>query len=164
VNEFLGAMSLFDDPDLEFTDKYVTIKEKNNSVRYYAAASSVLTSVPNIKPFPSADITFNLNSGNLSQILKVASVLRVQDFSIVGDGKSVAILVSDKSNASGNTFDAVIGETDKTFKVNFKVENLKMLPGDYEVAIGAKKISRFSSKTQNLTYYVALELDSTFDF
>jgi len=164
VNEFLGAMSLFEDPDLVFTDKFVTIKEKNNGVKYYAAAASVLTTVPNVKPFPSADITFNLSTNNLSQIMKVSSILRVPDFSIVGDGTNVNVLVSDKANSTGNTFDAVIGETDKSFKVNFKVENLKMLPGDYEVAIGAKKISRFSSKTQNLTYYVAIELDSTFDF
>jgi len=164
VNEFLGAMSLFEDPELVFTEKFVTIKENSNSVKYYAAASSVLTAVPNVKPFPPADITFNMTAGNLSQILKVSSILRVPDFSIVGDGTNVAVLVSDKGNSTGNTFDAVIGETDKKFKINFKVENLKMLPGDYEVAIGAKKISRFSSKTQNLTYYVALELDSTFDF
>lgn len=164
VNEFLGAMSLFGDPELTFTDHYVTIKEGSNSVKYYAAATSVLTKVPTTKPFPSADITFELAASNLSQILKVSSILRVPDFSIVGDGQNIAIIVSDKANATGNTFDAVIGTTDKTFKVNFKVENMKMLPGDYEVSIGGKKISRFVNKNVNLTYYLALELDSTFDF
>ena len=34
LNEFLGAMSLFESPDLEFTDKYVTIKEGKNGIRY----------------------------------------------------------------------------------------------------------------------------------
>lgn len=164
VNEFLGAMSLFGDPELTFTDQYVTIKENNNSIRYYAAAPSVLTKMPVTKPFPPADITFDLTAGNLAQILKVSSILRVQDFSIVGDGQNISIIVCDKTNASGNTFNATIGETDKKFKINLKVENMKMLPGDYEVAIGAKKISRFASKTQNLTYFIALELDSTFDY
>lgn len=164
VNEFLGALSLFTDPELNFNEKFVTIKENNNGVKYFAASQSVLTSVPNIKPFPEPDITFTLGSANLSQILRVASILRVPDFSIVGNGTNINILVGDKSNPSGNTYESVIGDTDKTFKVNYKVENLKMINDDYEVCIGAKKISRFTSKSQDLMYYVAIELDSTFEF
>lgn len=164
VNEFLGVMSLFTDPDLEFNDKFVTIKENKNGVRYFAANQSVLTTVPNIKPFPAPDISFTLGASNLSQILRVASIIRVDDFSIVGDGTNITIMVGDKSNATGNTFESIIGETDKTFRVNFKVDNLKMINDDYEVAIGAKKISRFVAKSQNLMYYVAIETDSTFEF
>ena len=164
VNEFLGAMSLFDDPELTFTDKFVTIKENSNGIKYFAANQSVLTNVPSIKPFPEPDITFDLTSNNLSQILRVSSILRVTDFSVVGDGTNITVLVGDKNNPTGNTFESIIGSTDKTFKINFKVENLKMLPGDYEVSIGAKKISRFINKNVALTYFIALELDSTFDF
>lgn len=164
VNEFLGAMSLFDDPELTFTDKFVTIKENSNGIKYFAANQSVLTNVPSVKPFPESDITFDLTSSNLSQILRVSSILRVPDFSIVGDGTNITILVGDKNNPTGNTFEAGVGTTDKSFKINFKVDSLKMLPGDYEVSIGAKKISRFVNKSVALTYFIALELDSTFEF
>ena len=164
VNEFLGAMSLFEDPELTFTDKFVTIKENSNGIKYFAANQSVLTNVPSVKPFPEPDITFDLTSSNLSQILRVSSILRVPDFSIVGDGTSITVLVGDKNNPTGNTFEAIVGTTDKSFKINFKVDSLKMLPGDYEVSIGAKKISRFVNKSVALTYFIALELDSTFDF
>jgi hypothetical protein len=164
LNEFLGAMSLFESPDLEFADKYVTIKEGKNGIRYFAANQSVLTVVPNIKQFPAADIEFDLPGQMLAQIQRVASILRVTDFSVVGDGQAININVGDKSNPTGNTFTSEIGATDKTFRVNFKVENLKMMPGDYRVAIGAKKISRFQAVNQQLVYYVAIELDSTFDF
>ena len=164
VNEFLGAMSLFEDPELTFTDKFVTIKEDSNGIKYFAANQSVLTNVPSVKPFPEPDITFDLTSSNLSQILRVSSILRVPDFSIVGDGTSITVLVGDKNNPTGNTFEAIVGTTDKSFKINFKVDSLKMLPGDYEVSIGAKKISRFVNKSVALTYFIALELDSTFDF
>ena len=164
VNEFLGAMSLFDDPELTFNDKFVTIKENNNGIKYFAANQSILTKLPVTKAFPVSDITFELTSGNLSQILRVASILRVLDFSIVGDGTNITVLVGDKNNPTGNTFEAIVGTTDKTFKINFKVDSLKMLPGDYEVSIGAKKISRFANKNVNLTYFIAIELDSTFDF
>lgn len=164
LNEFLGAMSLFDSPELDFGSKYVTIKEGKNSVKYYAANQSVLTAVPNIKQFPDPDIEFNLSSTMLSQIQRVASILRVSDFSVVGDGSTITIAVGDKSNPTGNTYESEIGVTDKTFKVNFKVENMKMMAGDYHVAIAAKKISRFQAVNQPLVYYVATELDSTYDF
>lgn len=164
LNEFLGAMSLFENPELDFSDKYVTIKEGKNSVRYFAANQSVLTVVPNVKQFPNPDIEFDLTSQMLTQVQRVASILKVSDISFVGDGETVTINVGDKSNPTGSSFDSEIGVTDKTFKVKFKVENLKMMAGDYRVSIGAKKISRFQATNQQLTYYVAIELDSTFDF
>lgn len=164
LNEFLGALSLFENPDLQFSDKCVTIKEGKNGVRYFAANQSVLTAVPTIKQFPAADIEFDLSSQMLNQIQRVASILKVSDFSVVGDGTFITINVGDKSNPTGNSYSSEIGVTDKSFKVNFKVENLKMMPADYKVSIGGKKISRFKSVNQDLTYYVAIELDSTFDF
>ena len=77
---------------------------------------------------------------------------------------SVVAVVGDKKNATGNSFSEPVGSTDKTFKVNLKVENLKMLPGDYNVSISSKKISRFQSTSSDLVYYVAVEADSTFEF
>jgi hypothetical protein len=164
LNEFLGAMSLFEAPELEFSDKYVTVKEGKNSVRYFAANQSVLTAVPNVKQFPSPDIEFDLSSQILTQVQRVASILKVSDISFVGDGETITINVGDKSNPTGSSFDSEIGVTDKTFKVKFKVENLKMMTGDYRVSIGGKKISRFQATNQQLMYYVAIELDSSFDF
>jgi hypothetical protein len=74
------------------------------------------------------------------------------------------LLFGDKKNATGNSYSEAIGDTDKTFKVNLKVENLKMLPGDYQVSISSKKISRFKAPNTDLVYYVAVEADSTFEF
>lgn len=164
LNEFLGAMSLFESPELDFSTKSVSIKEGKNSVKYYAANQSILTVIPSIKQFPTPDIEFDLPGAMLSQIQRVSSILRATDFSVVGDGNTIAVVVGDKSNPTGNTFESELGDTDKSFKVNFKVENLKMMAGDYRVSIGGKKISRFQATNTQLTYYVALELDSTFDF
>lgn len=164
LNEFLGTMSLFNDPELEFQESFVLIKEGHNTVKYFSASPSVLQSVPNIKAFPEADIEFELSSSNLTQVQRVASILKVPDFSVVGDGSTIRIQVGDKSNPSGNTYNSDLAPTDKTFVANFKVDNLKMLGYDYHVAIGGKKIGRFEAKMADLVYYCALELDSTFDF
>ena len=162
LNEFLGAMSLFEDPELEFSEKYVTIKQGSMSIKYFAADSSVLTAPQKSITFPEAEIEFNLSAGMLSMIQRTAGVLRVTDLTIVGDGSSITAVVGDKKNATGNSFSEKVGTTDKTFRVNLKVENLKMLPGDYTVSISSKKISRFKG-TGDLVYYVAVEADSTFE-
>jgi ribosomal protein L28 len=163
LNEFLGAMSLFEDPELDFDTKYVTIKQGNMSIKYFAADASVLTAPQKSITFPQAEIEFNMTAAMLNMVHRTASVLRATDLSIVGDGETITAVVGDKKNATGNSFSEPVGTTDKTFRVNLKVENLKMLPGDYTVSISSKKISRFKG-AGDLVYYVAVEADSTFDF
>ena len=164
LNEFLGAMSLFDDPDLEFSDKFVTIKEGGASIKYFAAEIGNLVVPQKAIVFPEAEIEFTLTSTMLNMIQKTSSVLRATDLQIVGGDGKMVIQVGDKKNATGNTYNAQVGSTDKEFKVNLKVENLKMLPGDYLVSISSKKISRFKATSSELVYYVAVEADSVFGF
>lgn len=162
LNEFLGAMSLFEDPELTFNEKWVTIEQGGNSIKYFAADASVLTAPQKAIIFPDAEIEFPMSANMLSMIQRTASVLRASDVSIVGDGSTIAVVVGDKKNATGNSYNSAVGATEKKFKVNLKVENLKMIPGDYQVSISSKKISRFKS-AGDLVYYVAVEADSTFE-
>jgi hypothetical protein len=162
LNEFLGAMSLFEDPELTFNEKWVTIEQGGNSIKYFAADASVLTAPQKAITFPDAEIEFPMSANMLSMIQRTASVLRASDVSIVGDGSTIAVVVGDKKNATGNCYNSAVGATDKKFKVNLKVENLKMIPGDYQVSISSKKISRFKG-AGDLVYYVAVEADSTFE-
>jgi hypothetical protein len=163
LNEFLGAMSLFEDPELTFNDKWVTIEQGGNSIKYFAADASVLTAPQKAITFPDPEIEFNMTANMLSMIQRTASVLRASDVSIVGDGSTMSVVVGDKKNATGNSYNSTVGSSDKKFKVNLKVENLKMIPGDYAVSVSSKKISRFKG-AGDLVYYVAVEADSTFDF
>lgn len=162
LNEFLGAMSIFEDPELTFSEKFVTISEGGRSIKYFAAAADVLVAPQKSITFPEAEVNFTLTASQLDMIRKTASVLRSDDLSIVGDGSKIVAVVGDKKNATGNSFSEKVGDTEMSFKVNLKVENLKMLPGDYAVSVSSKKISRFKG-AGNLVYYVAVEADSSFE-
>jgi ribosomal protein L28 len=133
------------------------------NIKFFAADPSVLTAPQKAITFPEADINFDMSAAMLNMIHKTASVLRAADISIVGDGSTITAVVGDKKNATGNSFSEPVGTTDKKFKINLKVENLKMLPGDYSVSVSSKKISRFRG-AGDLVYYVAVEADSTFEF
>lgn len=163
VNEFLGVVSLFDNPQLDFSEKYVTISDGGNSkIKYYAAGDGVVKSAPATIKFPEADVTFDLDESQLARIIRAAGVVKAQDVSVRGDGERLQVVVSDKKNDTSNAYEVNIGETDKTFSANLKIENLKMLPGDYSVEVSSKKISKFTHKTLDLTYFVAIEADSNF--
>lgn len=161
VNEFLGVLSLFNDPDLTFNSDVVVIKEGKNQIKYKAAEESTLKTPSKAINFPEAEIKFNLTASDLHHIIKSASILKVSDVSFIGAGGTLTALVIDKKNPLTNKFEIAIGSTDKTFTANMKVENFKMLPGSYSVDIAKMKICRFKSTTSDLTYYVAVENDSS---
>jgi hypothetical protein len=163
VNEFLGALSLFEDADLEFSDKYVTMSQGKGSIKYFAAAESAMVVPKKDITFPEAEINFTLDANVYSMILKTAPLLKSSDVSLVGNGSTISVVVVDKKNQTGNAYNYELGTTTLNFKVNLKIDNLKMLPGDYDVSISSKKISRFKAKGSDLVYYVAVEADSTFE-
>ena len=164
LGEFLGAVSIFDNPQLDFNEKFVVISDGGKSkIKYFSAGEGIVKAAPSTIKFPTPDISFTLGEDALAMILKTSSTLKAGDLSIVGDEDgTLRAVVSDKKNATSNAYQMDIGTTDQVFKANLKVENLKMLPGDYTVEIASKKISRFKNSALNLTYYIAVEADSEF--
>ena len=164
LNQFLNGMGLHQSPELNFeNDGYVVIKEGKMKSKYVFADSNVIITPPD-KPLnlPSEDVTFELSTEQLDKLLKAAAVYQLPDISAVGENGVVNLVVRDKKNDNSNVFSITVGETESTFAFNFKVENIKILPGTYEVVVSQKLLSRFSSKNHDLTYYIALEPDSTF--
>ncbi|CAB4127234.1 sliding clamp [uncultured Caudovirales phage] len=161
LNAFLGALSLFENPELAFEEKFVTIFEKANKVKYFAAEASILVTPKSDIVFPAADITFDLPEGVFNTIQRTAGVLKASDLSVTGDGNSIILTVGDKKNATSNSYETAVGLTDKVFKANIKIENLKMLQSTYKVTIHSK-IARFESTIGDLVYYTAIEADSSF--
>lgn len=165
LNEFLNAMSLYQDPQLDFkNESYVSIQEGKTRSKYFFADPAVIVTPPDKSiTLPSEDVSFELNTQQLDKLLKAAAVYGVPDLSVIGENGVVKIVVRDKKNDTSNDYAVVVGETTASFCLNFKVENIKILPGSYNVTISSKLLSRFVSEDKNLVYYIALEPDSTYD-
>jgi len=164
LNQFLNGLSLHQDPDLDFSpDSYISIKEGKRRVKYFYADPNVIVSPPEKEiTLPSEDVHFQLESSSLEKLLKAAAVYQLPDLSAVGEAGVVKLVVRDKKNDTSNEFAVVVGETDKEFSFNFKVENIKIIPGAYDVVVSQKLLSKFTNTNCNLKYYIALEPDSTF--
>lgn len=163
LSQFLGVLSLFSDPDVTFTEKVATFKEGKNSIKYYAADAAVLKLPPDKQiKFPNSDVALKITSTQLGQVIKTAGVLGAPDFSIVGDGETISLVVGDLKVDTGNQFSIELDSTDMTFSANFKVENLKMIVQDYSVEISSKGLSKWTAESGDMTLYVALESTSKF--
>ncbi len=165
LNQFLNGLSLHQSPDLDFGNNgYVVIKEGRSRSKYFFADPQVIVTPPDKDiALPSEDVCFELNTQQLDKLLKAAAVYQLPDLSAVGENGVVKLVVRDKKNDTSNDYAVVVGETDNTFCFNFKVENIKVIPGTYEVVVSQKLLSRFTSTNYNLKYFIALEPDSTFE-
>ena len=164
LNQFLNGLSLHQSPELDFINEgHVVIKEGRMRSKYFFADPNVIITPPDKAiDLPTEDVSFELSTDQLDKLLKAAAIYQLADLAVEGGDGVVKLLVRDKKNDTSNSFSVTVGETDKTFSFNFKVENIKILPGTYDVSVSSKLLSRFTSKNQDLTYYIALEPDSTF--
>ena len=164
LNQFLNGLSLHQDPEMDFSpESYLSIREGKRRVKYFYADPNVIISPPEKAiQLPSKDVCFQLDSVTLEKLLKAAAVYQLPDLCAVGEAGVIKLVVRDKKNDTSNEVAIVVGETDKDFTFNFKVENIKIIPGAYEVIVSAKLLSEFTNSNHDLKYYIALEPDSTF--
>ena len=160
LNEFLAAMSLFDSPELDFEDEYLMMgnEGRTSSLKYWYSDPSVVTTVTKDIEMPSTEVTFTLSSDELSHITKAAAVIGAPDM-VLENG---SLKVTDKKNQTANAFSMDVAQDVKhlNYAFWFKVENLKLMPGTYDVSVSSKKISHFKNTSVDIEYYIALEPES----
>jgi len=164
LNEFLAVVSSLNKPELNLQDKFMTISAEGSKskVKYFYSDPSVIVSPTKEVNMPEADVTFSLSQANLTQLQKMAAILKTPDLALEGTkGGDIVLKVCDKKNDTSNNFDIVVGENataDYTFY--FKVENMKMISGNYDVSVSSKSISHFKNTKLPIEYWIALEPDS----
>lgn len=163
LNEFLATHSLVEDAQLVFEDNAVVIKNNTNTVRYFFAEPSILTSPDKDVTMPECEVQITLTEEVLAQLRRAASVLGHIDIAFIGNDQ-LTLKVFDSKDASANTFEIDLGPntTGHKFEFAMNIANLKFVDGEYEVFISSKLISKWVHKTKNVTYFVALEKTSSF--
>ena len=172
LNKFLGTLSLFQDPDLFFTEHYITIKSGSNSAKYFFADPSMVFSPPD-KPIPVENVIaeFTLGENDYKAVMQGANVLQLPEITIEGKDGDILIIARDTKNSTTNTFERVVGTTEKqslSFQAVLKTENLRMMPGSYDVKVTAGGVVYFKSAEPNtissgLQYWVAVENNSKYE-
>jgi hypothetical protein len=161
VPQFMNCMSMFTEPDLSFSDTHVMITDNKRSFKYFYSEVDSIVKPPNKDlQLPSVDAAFRLTAKDMQDTIKAMGILNLPELAVVGDGQTITLQAVDVKNSSSSNFSVEVGETENTFRVIFKADNMKMIPGDYDVSISSKGISHFSSV--DVEYFVAIEHTSTF--
>jgi hypothetical protein len=168
LNKFLGTLSLFDSPSCEFGEKSVKISgEGGRAVTYYYSEPSLLTTINKQVQMPETVIHLNLTHSVFADLQRAASVLQLPDLSFTSmGGENILAVVRDKKDPTSNDYSVAVGDVlgdTPNFEFNFKIDNLKLLPGDYDVEICESVVSSFTNTNIDVKYWIALETDSTFN-
>ena len=160
LNKFLGVMSLFQDPELEIGDKTMKVGGKVD----YVFADPTMIVIPPEKElnFPQPEETFTLTNADFSQTIKAAALLGLPHICVEGKDGKVNVVATDVNNSCSDEYRTEVGQTGREYNLVFKLENLKLYTGDYNVELTSKGISKFSHTSSNLQYFIATESDSTF--
>lgn len=166
LSEFLGATSLMETPDFDFGDSSVIISDNTASMKYYYASEGMVISPEKMITMPDCEIVFRLDEDTLIEIQKASSVLGVNDLVLERKDSKTLLTVLDKKNPTSNSFSREVFtesvDENASFSMNFKIENLKIIPADYKVSVSSKGISYFHSEEHSVQYYIALEPDSVY--
>ena len=166
LNEFLGALSLFTSPVLDFNDGYVMISEETKpttKMKYFYSDPSVVTSPNKMITMPSNEVKFTMSNEDLSKLKRAAGAIGAPDMALEKIDGSSSITVKDKKNDTANNYSLDVDtDSEGQFNFFFKVENMKLLDGTYDVEISSKNISHYANKSTDVEYWIALEPESTY--
>lgn len=163
LNEFLSVLKLIPDGNVEVhAGSHIELTEGKRKIRYGLADPNILTSPTKDVTMPDAEVEITITHEELNELRKAASVLGNDTLRIASDGLGISLSVVDSNGATTNKFEIEKDYSGKaTFTFDFLINNLKLLPGDYEVSLSSKLISEWEG--EDVKYWIALEKTSKYD-
>jgi hypothetical protein len=166
LNRFLALVSSLDSPEISVNagKKVLNVTSGTSKTVYGLSDESMIVAPPakEIK-VENAEVNFTLTKDSLAQVLKLSGILGLPNIAVVGNGSEISISALDAKNDESDNFSINVGESTATFKFIFTTENLKMIPGTYNVAISSKGISHFKHEKDPIEYWIATEAGSKYE-
>jgi hypothetical protein len=163
VKQFLQTVNMFEDADINFGKTSVDVKNGKAAASYtYASKESIVAPPEKEIKLPSTEISFTLEKAAFAAAQRAAAVLGLPEIVLVGRKGKAYLTASDSKNTSSHKFEYPVGTAEENYNMIFKVENLKLLPRDYNVRVSAKGISHFESTSGDVQYWIAVESGSKY--
>lgn len=163
LNEFIGIVSIMDDPQAEFTQNQIILKSGRKSVKYTMGSPDTFE----CSPYENIDVDeddiiakFNLNYSDFSNIIKACSILKNKHLTIEGNEGQLEIKSIDNKNKTSSTYainlnDKAIKLSSESFRRMFDIDNFKIMNRDYVVSIHKDYLIEFRSDDDSIVYWIA---------
>ena len=157
--QFLSVHSLNKDPEIEFDDANIIFKSGKSKIKYRKTAKEMIVTPPDkVLTLPSVDVSFKLTEELFASIMKSASVLQSPHIAVESHNNKIYLTCFDAKDDSAHTNSIEVGDDATTnFRMVFLTENLKMIPGSYDVEISSKGLASFKNTIQEVDYWIAIE-------
>jgi hypothetical protein len=164
LNSLLSVLSLYEAPEISLGENYLTIAQGKSSSKFWYADASLVVSPTKSITMPSSEVRVRISQSTYTDLLKASNIMQLNDIGLVSDGDTINLIATDKKNQTSNQFNVEVAEGNGTkFNFYFKRDNLRMIPGEYDLTVSSKNISHWVNANKNLQYWVALETDSTYE-
>ena len=164
LNSFLSVLLLYEAPDVTLFDDYLTVSQGKAVSKFWYADPSLVVSPTKGITMPSSEVKVRITQSTYSDLLKASNIMQLSDIGLISDGDTINLIATDKKNQTSNQFNVEVAEgTGSKFSMYFKRDNLRMIPGEYDLIVSKKNISHWINANKNLQYWIALEVDSTFE-
>jgi hypothetical protein len=164
LNSLLSVLSLYESPDVTLGEDYLTVSQGKSSSKFWYADPSLVVSPTKTITMPSSEVRVRITQSNYTDLLKASNIMQLSDIGLVSDGDTINLIATDKKNQTSNQFNVEVAEgTGTKFAFYFKRDNLRMIPGEYDLTVSSKNISHWVNANKNLQYWVALETDSSYE-
>lgn len=159
LNQFLGNVTTLGNPDLAFSENAVMMNDGDIAFNYYSCSPNLIVSPPDKElKLKQVDVTFTLTNAILSKLLKLAAMNNLTHLSVVGKNGEIRLQTHEKANDTSNYASFKLNDYNgEDFTASFKVENIKLIAGDYDVEIQLGAFAKFTSKNAKIKYFIALE-------
>jgi hypothetical protein len=159
LNQFLGNVTTLKTPELTFSNDSVVIDDGELALTYNACSSNLIITPPEKElVLKNVDVSFSLSNAQLQKLLKVAVMNNLPNLTVQGKDGGLFLLIHEKTNDTSNQGSIKIGDyAGNDFVSSFKIDNLKLLPDDYNVEIQIGAFAKFENTSGNLKYWIALE-------
>lgn len=162
LSRFIGTLSLFNEPEIDVKDSHVVISEGNNKFNYAVTDPSLIIVPPDREiELPSPEVNCLITEEALNRVMKALSVSQLPEIAIVGKDGQILLQAVDTRGTTNDSFSVVVGETDARFRMVFRADCIKLIPGSYDVSISSKGLSHW--KGASVEYWIAVESNSSFE-
>ena len=163
LNQFLGNITTLNNPDLTFTENSVLMSDGEITFNYYSCSTNLIVSPPDKElKLKQTDVSFALTNAVLSKLLKLAAMNNLTHLSVVGKNGEIRLQTHEKANDTSNQASFKLNDySGEDFIASFKVDNIKLIPGDYDVELQLGAFAKFTATSgllkDKIKYFIALE-------
>jgi hypothetical protein len=163
LTKFISTVSSFEDPELKLgADTLIVTNGKNKAEIRYAKSDLIQAPADKTLSLSSTEISFTLEATALQSAIRFAGILGLPEIALIGRNGVAYLAAIDSRTEGSDNFECEVGKAEANYRMIFKIDNLKLLPRDYEVRVSAKGLSHFKSKANDIEYWIAAEQSSKY--